>query len=52
MGGASLPKEINVREVTYAAIEAAKRHGDKRKAELIADDILLCNLPTEADPGA
>jgi len=48
-GGAKRVKIINDREVTPMAIAAARKHGDRRKEEDIAADIMACNLPTEAE---
>lgn len=42
-------KIIPTRKVTDAAIKAAKKHGDKRSNEEIAQDILDAKLPTEAE---
>jgi len=40
---------INTREVTDIAIKAARKNGDRRKDAEIAQDILDCKLPTEAE---
>lgn len=42
-------KVLNLRKVTKAAIDAARKHGDRRKEDEIADDILAAVLPTEAE---
>lgn len=42
-------KIINVREVTKAAIQAARKNGDERDEAEIATDILAAYLPTEAE---
>lgn len=50
-GGSKICKVINVRQVTKAAIDAARKHGDQRDESEIREDILAANLPTEAEIG-
>lgn len=40
---------INTRKVTSAAIQAARKNGDRRSDDAISQDILEANLPTEAE---
>jgi hypothetical protein len=42
-------KVVNQRQVTKPAIQAARKNGDTRPEEEIAQDILHANLPTEAE---